>query len=49
VHDELIIDAPLGEQAQVEQVLRSAMEEAAALSVPLRVDLKSGKSWYDTK
>lgn len=49
VHDELIIDAPLREQAQVEQVLRSAMEEAAALSVPLRVDLKSGKSWYDTK
>ncbi len=49
VHDELIIDAPVSEQVQVEGILREAMEEAAVLSVPLRVDMKSGKNWYDTK
>lgn len=49
VHDELIIDAPSHEQEQVSQVLRRAMEEAASLRVPLKVDLKTGASWYDTK
>ena len=49
VHDELIIDAPESELAQVESLLREAMEQAAVLSVPMRVDLKSGRTWYDTK
>ncbi len=49
VHDELIIDAPAAEKEQVEVLLREAMEEAVVLSVPLRVDLKIGKTWYDTK
>lgn len=49
VHDELIIDAPVAEQEAVEKLLKEAMEEAVVLSVPLRVDLKSGKTWYDTK
>ncbi len=49
VHDELIIDSPASELNQVETLLREAMEEAVVLSVPMRVDLKSGKSWYDTK
>lgn len=49
VHDELIIDAPIAEQEQVVKLLREAMEEATQLSVPLKVDLKCGASWYDTK
>lgn len=49
VHDELIIDAPASEQEQVIKLLREAMEEAGGLSVPLLVELKCGKTWYDTK
>ena len=49
VHDELIIDALKSEQAQVERILKEEMEHAATLLVPLVVDMKAGKSWYDTK
>lgn len=49
VHDELIIDAAEEEKVLVEKLLRRAMEDAAELLVPLKVDLKSGYTWYDTK
>mgnify|MGYP003289658081 CR=1 FL=1 len=31
------------------KILREEMEKAAKLSVPLKVDMKVGRSWYDTK
>ncbi len=49
VHDELIIEAPLDEEEQVKNILKCEMENAIALSVPLKVDMNTGKSWYDTK
>ena len=49
VHDELIVECPEDEQAQVEQLLRSSMESAAQLSVPLVADVHAGHSWFDTK
>ena len=49
VHDELIIDAVKEEEAQVKQILREEMENAMELKVPLKVDMESGNSWYDTK
>ncbi|AHM56432.1 DNA polymerase I [Peptoclostridium acidaminophilum DSM 3953] len=49
VHDELIVEAYENEQSKVEAILREEMENAMKLSVPLDVDLSSGKSWYDTK
>ncbi len=49
VHDELIIECPKNEQEKVKTVLREEMENAAQLSVPLKVDMKAGRSWYDTK
>jgi len=49
VHDELIIEAPKGEVDKVCVLLREEMEQAAKLSVPLKVDMKVGRSWYDTK
>lgn len=47
VHDELILesDASCAEQAQA--ILRDCMEHAAELSVPLVVDVKIGKNWYE--
>jgi DNA polymerase-1 len=48
VHDELIVEAPLAEMLEVEKLLKTEMEAAAELSVPLLVDVKSGKTWFDS-
>lgn len=49
VHDELIVEAPESEKEIAGKILKEEMENAYKLSVPLRVDMNSGKSWYDTK
>ncbi len=49
IHDELIIEAPIGEAERAEAILREAMQGAAELKVPLQVDIGIGKSWYDSK
>jgi len=49
VHDELIIEAPENEAGPVRQALKRCMEEVIALEVPLKCDIKTGYSWYDTK
>lgn len=49
VHDELIVEAPEEETQTAARILREEMEGAAALQVPLNVDVKWGKSWYETK
>ena len=37
------------EVEKVKLILREEMEKATALNVPLKVDMKTGHSWYDTK
>jgi len=49
VHDELIIEAFENETQKVMEILKSSMESAAKLSVPLVAEAKSGRSWYDAK
>lgn len=49
VHDELVLEAPSAEVDLVKTLLRSAMENAADLSVPLTVDIKQGLNWAETK
>ncbi len=49
VHDELIVEAPDNEVDAASHILKEEMENAYKLSVPLVVDMNSGKSWYDTK
>jgi len=49
VHDELIIDACIDEKEAVENLLKEAMESAANLRAPLKVNIASGKSWYEAK
>ncbi len=49
VHDELIVETPYDEVDRVKDILKSEMETAMGLKVPLIVDMKTGKSWYDTK
>ncbi len=49
VHDELIVDAPIEEAAQVKSILKKEMESAVKLRVPLVVELGEGKTWYEAK
>ena len=49
IHDELIIDAPFEEVARVEKLLAECMENVIALSVPLSAEVKTGRSWFETK
>jgi DNA polymerase I - 3''-5'' exonuclease and polymerase domains len=49
VHDELVFEVPLEELEVVTALVKHEMENAASLSVPLVVDVGSGKNWVDTK
>ncbi|OGX03251.1 MAG: DNA polymerase I [Omnitrophica bacterium RIFCSPLOWO2_12_FULL_50_11] len=46
VHDELVFDVVARELDQVESLVRSEMEAAYSLQVPLKVDVTVGASWY---
>ncbi len=46
VHDELLFEMAIGEEAIVEE-LRHAMEQALPLAVPVEVDAKMGANWDD--
>jgi len=45
VHDELVFEVPEAEAEEVKQLVRETMEHALDLSVPLKVDIGSGKNW----
>ena len=49
VHDELVFEVPEREKADVEPLVRKAMEGAAELLVPLKVRLGFGPNWADAK
>lgn len=48
VHDELIVECPETAADTALRILREEMESAVSLAVPLLVDAKIGKTWYDT-
>jgi DNA polymerase-1 len=45
VHDELVFEVPDAEVATLLPVVKRLMEEAYPLSVPLEVDVKTGRHW----
>ncbi|MCL2605092.1 MAG: DNA polymerase I [Defluviitaleaceae bacterium] len=49
VHDELLLEVPHGELDAVKTLVRTEMEGAAALAVPLVADINAGESWYEAK
>ena len=49
VHDELIVETPYDEVDAVKAILKTEMENAVKLDVPLVADMESGMSWYDAK
>jgi DNA polymerase-1 len=49
VHDELIVECPAEEEAQVKALLCEEMEAAGQFAVPLITDAASGRSWAEAK
>jgi DNA polymerase-1 len=47
VHDELIIEVKDSDVETCKQILKKEMEEAVKLSIPLTVDVTSGKNWLE--
>jgi DNA polymerase-1 len=49
VHDELIFECPESELEPLRALVEEKMENALVLSVPLKVDVHVGKTWYEAK
>jgi DNA polymerase-1 len=47
VHDELLLEAPEEEVAEVRALLPEVMESVVTLAVPLRVDVADGRDWAE--
>ena len=49
VHDELVFEIPPQEWEELQPQIKSVMENAVSLSVPLVVDIHAGDNWMETK
>ncbi len=49
VHDELIVEASENEAEKVKEILKTEMENAVKLKIPLEVHIAVGKTWFDAK
>ncbi len=49
IHDELIVESPVEENEKATAILREEMEGAVQLSVPMSVEAKVGKTWFEAK
>ncbi len=49
VHDELVFEVLPSEWEELEPQIKSTMEDAVSLSVPLVVDVRAGENWMETK
>ncbi|UCC71786.1 MAG: DNA polymerase I [Gemmatimonadota bacterium] len=49
VHDELLFEVPAAELDDVKLLVRSEMEGALKLDVPIAVEMGVGSNWYETK
>ena len=49
VHDELVLEAPVGEVEPVAALVKTCMEGAAVLRVPLVASVGTGDNWLDAK
>jgi DNA polymerase-1 len=49
VHDELVFEIPPDEWEELQPLIKSTMENAVELTVPLVVDIHAGKNWMEAK
>ena len=49
VHDELVLEVPPHEWQELQPIIKSTMEDAVELSIPLAVEIDAGKNWMEAK
>jgi DNA polymerase-1 len=49
VHDELVFEIPVEELERTKNLVKSLMEGVAKLDVPIKVEMKMGKNWYEAE
>jgi DNA polymerase-1 len=49
VHDELVLEVPIEEWPSLESTIKTTMEQAVPLTIPLLVEIKAGQNWMETK
>jgi DNA polymerase-1 len=49
VHDELVFEVAVEELERVKHLIKTLMEKVAVLDVPIRVEMKVGKNWYEAE
>ncbi len=49
VHDELVLEVPPEEWLELQPIIKSTMENAVKLNIPLAVDINAGKNWMEAK
>lgn len=49
IHDELLLEVKIDEKEKVKELLKSAMENATKLKVPLDIEISEAKNWYEAK
>ena len=47
VHDELVFDVHKSEKDKIKDIVKTTMESAVKLKVPLKIDLEFGKNWLE--
>ena len=47
VHDELVLEAPFAELAEVVPLVKATMEGAYQLDAALKVDAEVGPNWFE--
>ena len=49
VHDELVFEVPVEELERTKHLVKRLMEGVGDLDVPIKVELKAGKNWYEAE
>jgi len=49
VHDEIVIETPEKDAPRMAEIVKETMQNIFPLAVPLSVDARWGKSWYEAK
>jgi len=49
VHDELVFEVPVEELERTKRLVKALMEGVAELDVPIKVEMKVGRNWYEAE
>lgn len=49
VHDELVFEVPVEELESARRLIKAMMEGVVKLAVPIKVEIKIGKNWYEAE